>query len=815
MPSVKIVIRRKTMTFFKTSLSLFFVCYVSSIAAQSFIAVPENSPAGQAAITKKLNTTGTTFLSSETIALNFDLQIAEQDIGFQSELFLVAETAKQKFIRNTSGTWLPRTNDALIPTQELTLSATEQIKVLNNESLPAGEYQVMAGYTTHDGIIKYTANPTTLVVFPTESYALYPVSSPAVLHDYLYQGAIKSARDYYQGNATDSSSVNAATEPSLTPSPSSPSPTSSTLLQETGVDEGDRIKTDGNLLFSLQSCEKDDIQTCLHSYRLQQNPARSEPLNQLQLTNNTKENTRGNYYRNKKWGELYLKTATETTPRTLIWLNDKDSQTSQEYPEWSKYTTETQIKMMTAEQPNQFELKYELKIDGALLSSRLVDGVLYLLTRKSRYYHPPYDKEPKFIKPPLNFFLPSIEENGAEPKPLLNGSECYIAPQNKAKYNQATVSIITAIPVDNPSQHQSHCIAGKIESFYASTQALYFATSRYPSAGGGNSITYDTDQVTDIHKFSLQTAGMEYRGSGQVVGHLGWEKDKKSFRFGEHNGNLRIATSAGRTWSQDSRTKVTVLKEDISTQRLQEIGSIDNLGKPGERLYAARFIGDRGYLVTFRVTDPLIVLDLSTPENPKILGELEINGYSDFLQPIGENYLLGIGKDAIPDERDDGGDIARGAWYQGVKLSLFDVSSAENLKEVNSVTIGKRGTQSIVSHDHHGVSLLEIEDNHYKLALPIELHDSLGKPNYWSNNPDSPSTSYQWTHTGLYVFDINTENPVPLQQDGKLITETFGTLDFESARQYDFNNDRAVIQNQTVHYVHGSQVISSEINNLK
>lgn len=209
--------------------------------------------------------------------------------------------------------------------------------------------------------------------------------------------------------------------------------------------------------------------------------------------------------------------------------------------------------------------------------------------------------------------------------------------------------------------------------------------------------------------------------------------DKKPFRMGEYKGILKVATSLGESWGVSLRTRVSVLQENSSSQTLEEISFIDNLGKPGEKLYSARFIGNRGYLVTFRVTDPLYLLDFTEPESPKILGELEINGYSDYLHPVGENFLLGIGKDAAADDNTD-----RGAWYQGVKLSLFDISTANNLKEVQSIIIGKRGTSSTVLYDHHALAWLPAETpGSFRLAIPID--ENTTRSEYYDYNlPSAP-----------------------------------------------------------------------------
>jgi hypothetical protein len=256
------------------------------------------------------------------------------------------------------------------------------------------------------------------------------------------------------------------------------------------------------------------------------------------------------------------------------------------------------------------------------------------------------------------------------------------------------------------------------------------------------------------------------------------------------------------------------MREASEGKKLEEIGFLDNLGKPGERLFAARFIQDKGYLVTFKQTDPLYVLDFTTPEAPKVVGELEINGYSDYLHPIGDKYLLGIGKDAVPNENPE-----LGGLYQGVKLSLFDVSSAENLREVSSIIIGKRGTESAVLSDHHALAWLpSTEADLSTLAIPIQLNTEKPESKYFAS--DDPSTQYNWTHTGLYTFSIATGDKPEITLQGKLISDTPPDVCNELGNYCSFSgqkthHDRAVIQDDAIHYIHNNAVISSAIADLK
>ncbi|HTE64092.1 MAG TPA: beta-propeller domain-containing protein, partial [Solirubrobacteraceae bacterium] len=118
-------------------------------------------------------------------------------------------------------------------------------------------------------------------------------------------------------------------------------------------------------------------------------------------------------------------------------------------------------------------------------------------------------------------------------------------------------------------------------------------------------------------------------------------------------------------------------------------GQVGGLGR-GERIYAVRFLGDVGYVVTFRQTDPLYTVDLSDPANPRVRGELKIPGYSAYLHPVGDDLLLGVGQEATDDGR-----------VQGLQLSLFDVSDLARPVRVQQARLGQRWSSSAVEWDHH------------------------------------------------------------------------------------------------------------------
>jgi hypothetical protein len=183
-----------------------------------------------------------------------------------------------------------------------------------------------------------------------------------------------------------------------------------------------------------------------------------------------------------------------------------------------------------------------------------------------------------------------------------------------------------------------------------------------------------------------------------VAGHL-----LNQFAMDEYEGFLRVATTTGTPWGGDgSESQVVVLAERDGV--LTQVGSVGNMGE-GERIYSVRFIGETGYVVTFRQVDPLYVLDLRDPERPVISGELKIPGYSAYLHPLGDGLLLGVGQDADSDGR-----------VLGAKATMFDVSDPANPREIGSWSM--RDGYTDVEWDHLAFLAWAPEDI---AVLPLSL----------------------------------------------------------------------------------------------
>jgi hypothetical protein len=480
---------------------------------------------------------------------------------------------------------------------------------------------------------------------------------------------------------------------------------------------------------------------------------------------------------------------------------------------------------------NAARLLYRMRIGGQLIGSRRIGNLLYLVLR----YRPAVAelasngstsgaRDTAIEAVTAQQLLPEVSIDGAAARPLLTPAACWIQEENLAASADVVLVITVDLAAGSPPARGS-CFVGGSEALYVSPRNLYLATtrSRYQS---GSALVYPVGTTTDIHKFGLDGA-VSYRGSAEVDGHLGWDQNRKSFRLGEFGDHLGVISFTGSEGGMPliapvpavtpvpgpaattnlptaSPATLTVLREDGSAT-LATVGSLPNprrpalLGKAGEQLYASRFLGSRAFLVTYRLTDPLYVLDLSDPTDPKVAGELEVSGYSDYLFPLTENLLLGIGKEAV--ETGDGPGDGRFAWYQGVKVSLIDVSNPADPREVAKQQIGGRGSHSTVLQNHHGLALLR-RDNQVRIALPVNVH---GPASGATDGGVEPSRYLDYTHTGLYRYEIDVAARSMVARSAIVAPSPASSLYGDP----DISDDRAVLVDEQVHYLRGGGWLSA------
>lgn len=245
----------------------------------------------------------------------------------------------------------------------------------------------------------------------------------------------------------------------------------------------------------------------------------------------------------------------------------------------------------------------------------------------------------------------------------------------------------------------------------------------------------DQGPTTSIHAFSLGTAdGARWIASGRVPGTL-----LNQFAMSEWNGVLRVATTESGAGFGGTTTS-TVRTMDRSGSRLVTIAALGGLGR-NEQIYAVRYIGDLGFVVTFRQTDPLYVVDLSNPRAPRLAGELKIPGYSSYLHPIGNGLLLGVGQDADANGR-----------VLGTQLSVFDVNDVNQPKRLSQLTIG-------------GSS--EAETNHLAFLWWGPSRDAV-LPWYAPSAPVVDSSGVRLPQVGAAVIRVGAASQPTLTQRGRI-----------------------------------------------
>lgn len=579
---------------------------------------------------------------------------------------------------------------------------------------------------------------------------------------------------------------------------------STTNLQERGVDEADLIKTDGRHIYAIGTPNNQNYQN--NTLRIMQINVDGKNLQEVKRLTLPEGSGLQNLYLAGKQRRLVALGDTYRPMPVAV-------KRSPGMPYFMPMPQQTELRYIDVRQPDQASTSLHVQLDGNLNASRRVGDTLYLVIQSypnldTNGWQPrpasatatAQETRQMLEKLDVQDFLPRYRSADGKTAPLVKAEDCYINRQDQPAqdgYSYQSNEIVSVVAVDLNAPNfsfKSRCFVGHSDTLYASPQALYLATTDYqynPVQGARSS--------TGIHKFAFTDTDIAYRGSGSVPGHLSGQE--QSFRFSEQDGYLRVITDND-TFTDPSMAItapygkspaiLSILKEG-GKDGLQLMSQLPNrqrpqhIGKPDEQLYASRFVGDQAYLVTFQSTDPLYVIDLSNPRDPYVAGELQIPGFSDYLHPIGEHLLLGIGKDAIPDPSGD----FRGAWYQGVKLSLIDTSKPGELKEVDKLILGKRGTDSAALHDHHAVTVLPDGNAILRVALPVKLHET---PE--AGMQGKPSDYYAHTQTGLYRFEVD-KAAKKIRQLAPLVTER-GREEYWANPQ----NDRSVLVGNYVHYFH-------------
>jgi len=524
-----------------------------------------------------------------------------------------------------------------------------------------------------------------------------------------------------------------------------------TNVQEIGVDEPDIIKTDGNRILIVNNGVLSHIAT---------DGSQGTKTDQIEIS--------------AGWGhELFI-----SGNRALLFTNgggyddvgpmDSSLSEDEEMTEMSVmpgfYIPMAHVIEIDLSDPYNLQIIGEMKIEGQYLSARLVGNTVRMAINSApNQLEWVYPSSPGSEDRATRFNKELIDETTIEdwtPRFTLTKGEttstgsllaCEDLHRPESFSGFDVVSVLSFNIEDGLTEGSGVGVLASGQTVYSSLNRFYVATTKWVEAeiSEEDFKEWSESYSTDIHAFSISTeAPAQYAASGIVQGSL-----LNQFSLDEHDGYLRIITTTGSPWDERnlSESQLVVLEEQESV--LMKVGQVGGLGK-GESLYSARLLDDIGFAVTFRQIDPFYVLDLSDPTDPEVVGELKIPGFSTYLHPIDENYVVGIGQSATDEGR-----------VLGLKVSLFDVSDKTDPRETATWTMND--ANSPAEWDHRAFQIYG-----QTIILPVQS---------WSGNVNGAVLLEVGEGKISYVGEITheTESTEPVSDCRELTANEFEGTEIE------------------------------------
>lgn len=477
---------------------------------------------------------------------------------------------------------------------------------------------------------------------------------------------------------------------------------SETNIQVSGIDESDIVKTDGRYIYQLTDATLNIIQAV--------------PSSQMNVEKTI------SFENNVSPSQLFIYDnqliVIASKYEEAIHSNGKMSKRRMQ--EWYQATAVLIYDITNKSNP---KLTRELEIEGNYLSSRLMDGNIFVASSHYPDIWILEDEKSADLRPR---YKDSSVNNDIKPIPI---EEINIIPEP----NEGNFTNIAAIDLSQPAKEMTlTSFLGSGNQMYMSASNIYLASVNYPIMP--LFAKEKTNETTTIYKLNINGLEMELAGVQELEGRL-----LNQFSMDEYEGHFRVAMTKG-----DTRDNARPSSNDlyIFNEQFEKVGELTGLAR-GERIYSARFMGDKVYIVTFKETDPLFVIDASKPKSPRVLGELKIPGFSNYLHPYDENHLIGFGYDTqVTVSKEPGAPPI--ITTEGVKLSLFDVSDLSNPKEKYTEIIGGRGTYSELNYDHKALLFDKSKD---LFAFPISVYEET------KNVQDSSTFAFQGAF--IYGVDVN------------------------------------------------------------
>ncbi|TQR14085.1 beta-propeller domain-containing protein [Psychrobacillus soli] len=531
---------------------------------------------------------------------------------------------------------------------------------------------------------------------------------------------------------------------------------STTNNQVEGVDEADTVKTNGTHIFSV----------------IENNVVILNVKNPKQMKEETKISFKNDFYPT----QLLL------SDQTLMVIGQKNVFRTLETESTQKMDSlmmpmdsMTTVYFYDISNPAKPRLTREIATEGYMNGARLTSNTLYYVTT----VYPKFWMMDENVDAELRPFT-FDSKSDKEAKPMSYDSLAILPSSMEGNY-----SIISAIDVSNPAENEMKTkgYLGGSEQLYMSKDNLYLTSTIYESnnSNAKKMIWNPGEMDTEVFKFALNETSVKFVESSRLTGTI-----LNQFSMDEHNGYFRAVTTKGNSWDEN---KVSENNLFILDDKMKTVGSITGLAKD-ERIYSARFMGDKAYMVTFKETDPLFVIDVAKPTAPKVLGELKIPGFSNYLHPLDEDHLIGFGYETIVDTQSGGKQplIMTG----GMKVSLFDVSDFTKPKELDTEIIGDQGTYSPVQYDHH--ALFEHQEKGL-YGFPISIY---GKGKEYAEFKQDGALIYEITPENGIVLKgdlLNPENPAQAYEDWEssiqrmiYVEDSLYTIAMKEIKSYNLNS---------------------------
>ena len=675
---------------------------------------------------------------------------------------------------------------------------SDEWQVHSNTSLPfpsINEISVSEGLwvkSTEDQTIDLNEKASKLHTFESEEAMLEYIRSMVKNHRYPYYGYIDDWSIITPGDNTDFSS-DGFSDPQTTIE--TVSDATSTNLQEEGVDESDILKHDGQHIFFV---DQENARINITSFT---NISAGEYTPLQQITLESGQNVSAMYLQNNRLSviskkyeyhilegdpqkfhldiydvsdintiKLLTSTSIEGDYRESRMIQGKLILISHFYPQITyEYPTVYPPTTLCEDLRVQMNTIAETTIVGCDFGyCNLPDTPEYREYKAlaqdytdERCYQYNYDENGKAWK--YDYENPIIVSEHLTPKMSTKDKVVELL-QPKTFYapykmdQNADITTISTIDTADGNYLESISFLGSTHTYYASLTSLYLVSRQYP-------IYYHFDQYREqqtVYQFNIDGA-LSYTGRGFVDGRM-----LSQYSMSEYGGALRIATTSGNSWSTIGTDNALFILKSNQNEALEIIGELHGLGKENETIHAVRFIGDRGYVVTFRRTDPFYTLDLKDPTAPVVAGALMIPGFSEYIHPIDENRILSIGRDADSSGR-----------ATGLQIQLFDISDFTTPILTDKIIIGDNRTYSEAEYNPK-VFAYRSSDNMFGLPYRKDYRDFyFGLYQINGLRIDSIADLYeqsteQWGYASPrgIIFDLNAATYGALFQGDHIICET-------------------------------------------